>query len=1354
VVLGANAGLIGHAATDSLSGNLKVDAGQVSNASNVVASTHGTLDQLAKLANEGGMHGSVDVRVRAADVAQSLDTMMKAVRTRLSVDKSSLTLMGGAVMDAAAPQGGLVQLSAKGLSLDSGASIDATSSRTGAQGGDVLVSAVDGGLLSLNEGATVDAGLGRIVLRANRDDTAADDAPLTDILKIDPVKASLKATEVLVEANRVYEGYTSVKTGSSSGLALGQDDLADDTTTFMGRKDSLLTALGLADQANVHLRSGVEIRSTGDLTINGDWNLWQADRAGGEPIMLTLRAGGNLNVKGSISDGFETTTRASATATEASVMADGAAASLRLVAGADSAAADLLTTHAKEAGGDLVIDAKKMVRTTAGSIELAAANNIELKVQAVTFNTVGKASVVPEQAVVYVAGRPATLADGDTGLASSNVWARYTEGGGRLEAVAGNDIKAPGASQQFGNWLYHASAEDNADATSWWSVLDSFKQGLGSFGGGNIYVQAQGNIVNLGVVSPTSGRNVLSGTGEVALDVRNGGDVTIKAGGDIQGGAFLLGRGEGRIEAGGAIVAGSNLNTKVAGVGAILGLMDGHWLLQARGDVLLAGAYNPTALTSPATRVPDSDAYLFFTYSPDASLSLSSAAGDVTWKTGSLLDYYGTYLTKVIVSLSAPVESSPISGDATNALLQAAPPIVRLAAMQGNATIDITKAANLTLFPSDQGDLSIFAGQDVQLQSHGNGGLVMADGDASRWPSVSHPVQERASASTLIENLNLPELFPSAPVVTAELLTSSTLHADDTVPARVFAGEDIAFSAGDSANSLTQFNLAIPKQATLEATGDILNPQYTGEHFHDSDVTLIKAGGNVVGSTAATDNRSIGYIQLLGAGELQIEAGRRLDLRTSAGVQTLGNFNKDALGVAKNGNSALGDESASIRISASMNKALELDKFASLYLNNNPQAQAELVAYVKQTLKLGQGALPDDVQTAYPQALALFAGFSKAHQVSFAQGLLDRAFVARYVAPGQAYAQSWQDFAASKGANASDLQSAVFGEFKDEVVMAEVRRLGSQAVDLADSTDPGLNAQRQAQRDALWAQVDAMSSLAGLGQGFSFLGDVDLGGSKVHTLGTGNFTQGGIDFFVPGGGVLVGYNAALTAEKASNVARKRGVVTYDGGSIRSFTESDFQVNTQKAFVVGTGDVVVYSRSGDIDSGRGSNTDVTVPPPEAITDPDTGNIVFVSPAVTKGSGIGLLKNAQGGATGTIELYTPKGTVRALDTFITSESGGEIRVAGTILGADNLKGAVKGGAPAVAGPTLKVGTTLPGDTAAGIEAVTAASQSGQRKEANGILTVELLNLGDGSDGGTAPAAGTKKPCKPDDKDCNKP
>jgi len=93
-------------------------------------------------------------------------------------------------------------------------------------------------------------------------------------------------------------------------------------------------------------------------------------------------------------------------------------------------------------------------------------------------------------------------------------------------------------------------------------------------------------------------------------------------------------------------------------------------------------------------------------------------------------------------------------------LLQVVPPVVHLSAMQGKTTVDVSGSANLTLFPSALGDLSIYAGQNVQLQSHGNGGLVMADGDPLRWPSVTMPAKERDDDSTprLAENIKLPEL--------------------------------------------------------------------------------------------------------------------------------------------------------------------------------------------------------------------------------------------------------------------------------------------------------------------------------------------------------------------------------------------------------------------------------------------------------------------------------------------------------------------------------------------------------------------------------------------------------------------
>ncbi|MBN4836251.1 filamentous haemagglutinin family protein, partial [Enterobacter hormaechei] len=153
-----------------------------------------------------------------------------------------------------------------------------------------------------------------------------------------------------------------------------------------------------------------------------------------------------------------------------------------------------------------------------------------------------------------------------------------------------------------------------------------------------------------------------------------------------------------------------------------------------------------------------------------------------------------------------------------------------------------------------------------------------------------------------------------------------------------------------------------------------------------------------------------------------------------------------------------------------------------------------------------------------------------------------------------------------------------------------------------------------------------------LGAGFVFDGDINLASSKVHTLADGGLGSGGIDLFAPGGQVLVGYSSATDTDRAK--AATRGLVTYRGGSIRSFSDGDFQVNTQKAFVVGEGDLMLYTRQGAIDSGRGSNTDVTVPAPVPVVDPSTGAVVFRSPAVTTGSGIGLLKQRDGTSQGTV------------------------------------------------------------------------------------------------------------------------
>jgi len=222
--------------------------------------------------------------------------------------------------------------------------------------------------------------------------------------------------------------------------------------------------------------------------------------------------------------------------------------------------------------------------------------------------------------------------------------------------------------------------------------------------------------------------------------------------------------------------------------------------------------------------------------------------------------------------------------------------------------------------------------------------------------------------------------------------------------------------------------------------------------------------------------------------------------------------------------------------------------------------------------------------------------------------------------------------------------------------------------------------------------------------------------------------------------VLVGY----AGQSANDVlqAATRGLVSTGGGSIRSYSNGDFQVNSQKAFVVGTGDLLVYSANGNIDSGRGSNTSVAVSA-KSIKRLDTGEVVVTTPPPITGSGIGIVKDATGNRDGKVFPLAPNGEVRALDAFI---QGPEVILSGKVLGADNLQGSVKGQAPTPSVTvSLSVNTGLGNEPAAGASRDEAVKKRAKSRDASSVLTVDLLSVGDAdaspAAGGSAPATASK-------------
>lgn len=1402
VVLGDKAQLRGSAAQGSDSGRITVDASRLvreADRAQSVAQAQSALNDLVKLGNDGGFHREVDLRIREGD--QALSTGLSAARVLISADGGQLALGDGAVIDARAARGGMVQLSAKGdVAVTGTASIDASSSAAGANGGDVLLASSEG-MVKVASSASItatgdDVADGRIVLRARLSSATGGGA---EILKVQAAGAALHAGEVTAEAVKVFTDASSVayatktvagKTTASLVVG-GQDVLTYLSGIKQANMGALKAGLGWADLGSAfHVRSGIEVQTAGDFNLNADWNLASA-RPGAEPIALTVRAAGNVNLNGSLSDGFATATRAADTATAPTALLAGDGASYRLVAGADMGAANVLKTRGS-ATGNLTVAASKMVRTTSGSIELAAAQDVVLK---------AGTGATPAQGVVYVAGKMAADPLGRV-AASRSAWEQFTQHGGRLEVSAGRDVLSPAASQLFTNWFLHTGP--TAATVTWWTAFDSFKQGLGSMGGNNLRVVASRDIRNLGVVAPTTARTVQDAdTGAYSQVVDNGGDVLVRAQGNMAGGTYLLGRGQGRIEAGGSVSTGDALNEAlVPKAGLMMGLMDGQWSVLAQGDVAVAAAFNPTLIESQSKRTTG-QAGSYATYGDDAAVSVLSTAGRITWGNGAAMSL-GTGLFNLNKTYATANEKTTFVASGAQSqidtILRVAPPTLALSAFEGDVNV-----GSLTLFPSAKGNLTVLAGQDVNLTATSAiKNLVVSGADTASWDAytASRPAGGTTTSTKLGNLLN-------AGLIQLDTVTGSALHADDAVPVRIHAGQDLHFLGNASLN--------LAKAADLSAEGDIVHPDLRGEQFHASDITRVVAGGDIVGANNAPSAiRSFGLIQLGGPGQLQVEAGGNMDLATSAGIETVGNLY----------NTALPPESAAIRVAAGMARTVDVPAFEAAFLASNPQARRQLVQYVAQTLGLDAQTLSES------QALSYFAQLTPAHQVDFADRKVVLArFASAYVTPsasgqntdavwaflarqagldsadhstslyaeytraqqalvshvqgvtgmeGLAYADAlsryramsdadkaalidqkatlsptmvaaflvatddapyaalWQARVQAASANlpsgaarpsADDHSSALFQQFRDEVLMSELKRLGSAASGVADSANALYNPRRQAVRDQFWSLASQSADLAGMGVGFVSTGDINLAGSKVFTRGTGDFAHSGIDLFAPGGQVLVGFSSQSATDKLQ--ASTRGLVS-NGGSIRSFSRGDFQVNAQKTFVIGEGDLLVYSAQGNIDSGRGSNTDIAVPD-KVITRSPTGEVLVSTPPPINGSGIGIVKSSRGTFSGKVSLLAPKGEVRALDAFI---QGPEVIVPGKVLGADNLQGSVKGqaAAPAVT-VALSVNTGLGTEAAAGEGKQEAVSKREKTRDASSVLTVDLLGMGDVA----APAAG---------------
>jgi|GEM_PF-5314040 len=1334
-------------------------------------------DALATTALAGGMTQELALRVRSGDLA--LNQAVKAQRISIAADAGILAVgtaaTGPVALNADAAAGGVVQLTAGGnLVLGPQATVSARSAADGAPGGDVLLASANG-RVAISDRAFVDASGtreqdGRIVLRARR-------GPDNASVQIDAVNTGrLKAGDVSIEAVRVYEGIdavTSIDTGASGALA--QSAVRADNDAFMAGKSGVLAALGVseaeASSGRVRLRAGVEVRATGDLTINQDWLFSgtagnpNRDRPGGDAGFLTLRAAGDIVLNASLSDGF----------TPGGLLNSNPRSwSYRVVAGADSEAANPLTVRTTKPvgvnGGDLSIGPGVVVRTGAGSVDLVARRDLFF-VSADEGTAVGAA---------YVAGRALSASAAPNPGLFSGFTAKpvFSEGGGRLNVFAGRDVVAPEATQLIGNWLWRSALLSSVPGQTgqyasvgqlaWWTQFDRFAQTLGSFGGGNLNVRAGRDVLNLQAVAPTQGWADDRTAAAAQVVVVGGGEVTVNAGRDVLGGQFLAGRGVGRLNALGSVGAmPANATVTVP----LLGLMGGRWLVTARRAVSLGSVFNPTAVPAAAGDFRDTVSGYFYTWGADASLSVVANAGGINLGLNAVDDS---------AAVALGLEPDLPNASVTFGVL---PPSLIATAAGG----DLSVSGGGLMFPASNGQLRLWSAGQIAIG--GGSQLVMADSNPNQWPQGRTPSSPRSNP--LVQSLIPDTLSDSLPL--------TGLHAGDRELARIHAEGALNIQGG----SATTSTLLLPKAATLVAGSDVVQLSVRVQNLEPTDLTKVTAGRNYLAG-------AFGRVEIAGPGSLEIDAAGSVELGNSSGISSSGNLR----------NAGLPAQGASIAITAASRGTTNLQVLTSTYLAAPPQGGNPRYQTYRDLLTAQVRLALTSPGLDFDRAWAAFQAFPARAQADFAQQVLAAEFGAVYlVAPapdtGQVTSTLQTAFERRKadilkaGGSALAAGGGLTLPGRDTLrgdalaaYLAELRALGFASLDLNSTVAArvaSLGQLRQGWRDRVAAslgssaaELDALltrspqdpralrygselanfsgdtfqsyrsqafatevSSAAAAASNFGLkalpmrLALFDQGFAVAELAGFGNFTPSAL---WPGATPLLTYSGAMDMTQSSVLTRRggdirlvnaggaitvglkdkgsaargtpTGVIALGGGDVFGFAKDDFQVNTQRAFIVGEGDMNIWSSLGDIDSGRGANTAVAAPPLAARRSVD--GVVFEVTATTTGSGLGILADAQGRRSGRIGLYPAFGEILALDAFIRAPS---VVLGSTIKGADNLvSGSVGGAAAAVSPPAVAVAPPAASNDSK-TAAAAAAGAGAQTRQRNALLTVELLGLGAG-------------------------
>ena len=381
---------------------------------------------------------------------------------------------------------------------------------------------------------------------------------------------------------------------------------------------------------------------------------------------------------------------------------------------------------------------------------------------------------------------------------------------------------------------------------------------------------------DLSVMLPTTGKQQGLDFNNNIVQINGGGQMRVNAGGNISGGAYFLGKGEGNISAGGEIKgsnATGNRNAFKAGPQIILSgdqsdpIGGNSKLTLTANQGIKVGAVSDAMVLSSISG-SNQHGTKFFSYSDKNNIGLKTLSGDI---------HLGADTSTIsgIMNIVSPFEQI---------LTHVYPGTLNASAFNGSVHFD----NDIILFPSAVSNVDILAKQDIN-STNGQRSIIMSDADLSQLPNARSPLTD-LSGSTLTFVANT---FDTTLINNDDGQVRNLAHAIKPVHADDKALNRLVTQNGD----ISSVSINFPKQSIIQAGRDLINTPIKIQQINQNDASIISAGRDLRFTTSLTSDGNLDTtkskfykIEIAGPGDTSVKTGRDLDLGSSVGLSTVGNL--------------------------------------------------------------------------------------------------------------------------------------------------------------------------------------------------------------------------------------------------------------------------------------------------------------------------------------------------------------------------------------------------------------------------------------------------------------------------------